>query len=70
MTSPQGARVFPTSDTQPASAEVHEVTPDDQQTVESITPLVSSGKQGSHVKSPLEPGEVGPAEKKFAPSGN
>ncbi|XP_066397640.1 uncharacterized protein [Miscanthus floridulus] len=66
MKSPQGARVFPTSDTQLSSADVHEVTPDGQQTVESITPLVSSGKQGSHVRSPFKPGEVGPAEKKFA----
>ncbi|OQU89855.1 microtubule-associated protein futsch isoform X1 [Sorghum bicolor] len=68
MTSPQGARVFPTLGTQLSSADVHEATPDDQQTVESITPLVSSGKQGSHVRSPFKPGEVGPAEKKFAPS--
>ncbi|XP_066390649.1 uncharacterized protein [Miscanthus floridulus] len=68
MTSPQGARVFPTSDTQLSSADVHEVTPDGQLTVESITPLVSSGKQGSHVRSPFKPGEVGPAEKKFVPS--
>jgi len=70
MTPPQGARVFPMSDIQLSLADVHEVTPDGQQTVESITPLVSSGKQGSHVRSPFKPGEVGPAEKKFAPSGN
>lgn len=65
-----GARVFPISDTQLATAEVHEVTPDDQQIFESITPLVSSGKQGSHVRSPSEPSEVGLIEKKFSLAGN
>ncbi|OEL38890.1 hypothetical protein BAE44_0000091 [Dichanthelium oligosanthes] len=68
MISPLGATVYPTSATQHASAEVQEVRPDDQQAVESITPLLSSGKQGSRVGSAFGQGEVGPAEKKFAPS--
>ncbi|CAL5087055.1 unnamed protein product [Urochloa decumbens] len=68
MASPPGATVYPTSATQFASAEVQEVSPDDQQAVESSTPLFSSGKQGSLVVSTFVPGEVGPVEKKFAPS--
>ncbi|CAL5082640.1 unnamed protein product [Urochloa decumbens] len=68
MASPPGATVYPTSATQFASAEVQEVSPDDQQAVESSTPLFSSGKQGSLVGSTFVPGEVGPVEKKFAPS--
>ena len=54
MTSPPSATVFPTSDAQLASAEIQEVIPDDKQAVESA----------------FGPGEVGPPEKKFAPSGN
>ncbi|KAG2644983.1 hypothetical protein PVAP13_2KG391005 [Panicum virgatum] len=52
MTSPPSATVFPTSDAQLASAEIQEVIPDDKQAVESA----------------FGPGEVGPPEKKFAPS--
>ncbi|KAK8460259.1 hypothetical protein SEVIR_2G305100v4 [Setaria viridis] len=68
MASLPGATVSPTSDAQVASSEVQEVSPDDQQAVESTTPLFSSGKQGSHVESAFRPGEVGAGEKKFAPS--
>ncbi|PAN13628.1 hypothetical protein PAHAL_2G352300 [Panicum hallii] len=68
MTSPPGTPVFPTSDAQVASTEIQEVIPDDKQAVESITPLFSNGKQGSHVESAFGPGEVGPPEKKFSPS--
>ncbi|CAL5063079.1 unnamed protein product [Urochloa decumbens] len=60
MASPPGATVSPT--------EVQEVSPDDQQAVESSTPLFSRGKQGSRVGSTFVPGEVGPVEKKFTPS--
>ena len=70
MTSPPSATVFPTSDAQLASAEIQEVIPDDKQAVESIAPLFSNGNQSSHVESAFGPGEVGPPEKKFAPSGN
>ncbi|RLN35735.1 hypothetical protein C2845_PM03G05080 [Panicum miliaceum] len=68
MTSPPRTTVFPISDAQLASAEIQEVIPDDKQAVESITPLFSNGKQGSHVEFAFGPGEVGPPEKKFAPS--
>ncbi|WVZ65750.1 hypothetical protein U9M48_015066 [Paspalum notatum var. saurae] len=68
MVYPPSTRVVPTSDTQLASAEVHEVTPDDQHALQSSTPLVSSEKQGSYVGSAFESGELDPAEKKLASS--
>ncbi|XP_039792404.1 microtubule-associated protein futsch-like isoform X6 [Panicum virgatum] len=68
MTSPPGATVFSTSDARLASAEIQEVIPDDKQAVESIAPLFSNGNQSSHVESAFGPSEVGPPEKKFAPS--
>jgi hypothetical protein len=70
MASLSGATVSSTSDAQVASSEVQEVSPDNQQAVESTTPLFSSGKQGSHVESAFRPGEVGAGEMKVPPSGN
>ncbi|KAF8700612.1 hypothetical protein HU200_033957 [Digitaria exilis] len=67
MTSPPDTKVSPISATNLAK-EVQEVSPDNQQAIESITPLYSNGKQGSRVGSAYGPGEVGPFEKKFAPS--
>jgi hypothetical protein len=59
MTYSPSTRNSPKSDYQFPSAQVHEV-----------TPYETDKKQGSHVKSAFGPGELGPAEKKYAPSGN